>query len=60
MEIHRLRGLDFEDVCIPPEHIIGRVKSAYPGSKWQKKVDNMSYEQVIAVYLSLIRRGKLK
>ena len=36
------------------------VKSAYPGPNWKKKVDKMSDDQIIALYYSLVKRGKIK
>lgn len=38
----------------------GWVKSAYPSNTWKKKVDKMSDEQIVAVYYSLVQRGKIK
>lgn len=35
------------------------VKSAYPGDKWRKKVENMSDSQIVAVYYNLLRSGKI-
>ena len=39
--------------------MLGWVKSAYPSDTW-KKVDKMSDEQIVAVYYSLVQRGKIK
>ena len=36
------------------------VKSSYPSDTWRKKVDKMSDEQIIAVYYSLVKQGKIK
>lgn len=36
------------------------VKSAYPGLNWKVKVDKMSDSQIIALYYSLIKQGKIK
>ena len=36
------------------------VKSAYPGPNWKVKVDKMSDSQIIALYYSLIKQGKIK
>jgi hypothetical protein len=36
------------------------VKSAYPGPNWKTKVDKMSDEQIIALYFSLVKQGKIK
>ena len=36
------------------------VKSAYPGLNWKAKVDKMSDSQIIALYYSLIKQGKIK
>lgn len=36
------------------------VKSAYPGPGWKEKVDKMSDSQIIALYYSLIKQGKIK
>lgn len=35
------------------------VIDAYPSSKWKARVDRMSDNQVIALYHSLLREGKL-
>jgi len=36
------------------------VRSAYPGPNWKKKVDKMSDDQIIALYYSLVKQGKIK
>ena len=36
------------------------VKSAYPGAGWKAKVDKMTDEQIVAVYYSLVKQGKIK
>ena len=36
------------------------VLSAYPGEKWAQKVKNMSDGQILAVYQSLVKQGKIK
>ena len=36
------------------------VRSAYPGLNWKKKVDKMSDDQIIALYYSLVKQGKIK
>ena len=36
------------------------VKSAYPGLGWVARVENMSDAQIIALYYSLIKQGKIK
>ncbi len=36
-----------------------RVKVTYPGSHWKRKVNKMTDEQIIAIYYSLIRLGKI-
>ena len=36
------------------------VKSAYPGPNWKKKVDKMPDDQIIALYYSLVKQGKIK
>ena len=38
----------------------GWVKSAYNSDNWKKKVDRMSDEQIIAVYYSLVKQGRIK
>lgn len=38
----------------------GWVKSAYTSDSWKKKVDRMSDEQIIAIYYSLIKQGRIK
>lgn len=35
------------------------LKGAYPGEAWQKKVAKMPEGQVVAVYLSLKKQGKV-
>lgn len=35
------------------------VKSAYPGPKWAKRVDNMEDDQIVAVYMRLRIQGKI-
>ena len=35
------------------------VKSAYPGPNWKSKVNKMKDDQIIALYHSLIRLGKI-
>lgn len=36
------------------------VKSAYPGPNWMAKVDKMTDKQIVALYYSLIKQGKIK
>lgn len=36
------------------------VKSAYPGQKWKDKVDKMPDNQIIPLYYSLIKQGRIK
>ena len=36
------------------------VRSAYPGPNWKKKVDKMPDDQIIALYYSLVKQGKIK
>ena len=36
------------------------VRSAYPGPNWKKKVDKMSDDQIIALYYSLVKQGRIK
>ena len=36
------------------------VKSAYPGPNWKAKVDKMPDAQILALYKSLIKQGKIK
>lgn len=36
------------------------VVSAYPGPRWKDKVKKMTDEQIIALYFSLIKQGKIK
>lgn len=36
------------------------VKSAYPGPNWAKKVDKMTDEQVLAIYMRLVQTGKIR
>jgi hypothetical protein len=36
-----------------------RVKTAYPGPHWKRKVNKMTDEQIIAIYYNLIRLGKI-
>ena len=38
----------------------GWVKSAYTSKAWEAKVDRMADEQVIALYYSLVKRGKIR
>lgn len=35
------------------------LKKAYPNKRWAEKVDKMSAEQVVAVYLRLKSQGKV-
>lgn len=35
------------------------VKGAYKGDKWKQKVDNMTEEQVVAIYIRLKAQGKV-
>jgi hypothetical protein len=35
------------------------LKKAYPGTKWADRVDQMSDEQVVAVYIRLQQQKKL-
>ena len=37
-----------------------RVKKAYPGDNWKRKVDRMPDDQIIALYYSLVKQGKIK
>ncbi len=34
--------------------------SVYPGDRWRKKVKAMPSEQIVALYYSLVRQGKIK
>ena len=36
------------------------VKSAYPSPNWRAKVDKMPDSQILALYRSLIKQGKIK
>lgn len=36
------------------------VKSAYDGPAWKTKVNNMTDEQIVAVYFSLVKQGRIK
>lgn len=36
------------------------IKMAYPGPGWKAKVDKMTDDQIIALYFSLIKQGKIK
>jgi hypothetical protein len=36
------------------------LKRAYPSKQWAEKVDKMSAEQVIAVYMRLRAQGKIR
>jgi hypothetical protein len=36
-----------------------QLKKAYPSRKWADKVDDMSSEQVVAIYIRLKSQGKL-
>lgn len=36
------------------------VANAYSGEQWKKKVKQMSDSQIIALYHSLVARGKIK
>ena len=36
------------------------VKSAYPGDRWKNKVNKMPDNQIIPLYYSLIKQGKIK
>ena len=35
------------------------VEQAYPGQEWKKKVEKMTDEQIVALYLKLLRQGKI-
>jgi hypothetical protein len=35
------------------------VKGAYSGDKWKQKVDNMSDDQITAIYIRLKAQGKV-
>lgn len=35
------------------------IKAVYPGKKWAEKVDKMTEDQVVAVYLRLKQQGKI-
>lgn len=35
------------------------LKGAYPGTSWIRKVSQMSESQVVAIYLSLKKQGKV-
>lgn len=35
------------------------LRNVYPGAEWQKKVTDMSDEQVVAIYLRLKGQGKV-
>lgn len=41
-------------------HMRTWVKKAYSGQNWKKKVDNMPDSQILALYNSLVKRGKIK
>ena len=36
------------------------VKSAYPGEKWKSKVKTMPDDQIVPLYYSLIKQGRIK
>jgi len=36
-----------------------RVKAVYPSKKWARKVDRMSHDQLVAVYMHLKLQGKV-
>lgn len=36
------------------------IRSAYPHTKWQTRVDKMSNDQVYAVYMRLLRSGAIR
>lgn len=36
------------------------VMNAYSGEKWRQKVAKMTDEQVVAVYYSLLKQGKIR
>jgi len=36
------------------------VQHAYPGQKWKDKVKQMKDSQIIALYFSLVKQGKIK
>lgn len=37
-----------------------KIKRAYPSDNWEKKVDKMSDSQIIALYYSLIKQGRIR
>lgn len=36
------------------------IKSAYFGPRWRKKVDKMTDAQIIAIYYSLVKQGRIQ
>lgn len=36
------------------------LKKAYSGPRWQKMVDKMKDDQVMAIYYDMVKRGKIK
>ena len=49
-----------EESALTTVNMRGWVRSAYPGPNWKKKVDKMSDDQIIALYYSLVKQGKIK
>lgn len=37
-----------------------KVKEAYPGAEWKRKVNNMGENQIIALYYKFRNEGKIK
>ncbi len=37
-----------------------RIFEVYPGPAWKAKVQEMANDQIIALYYSLVKRGKIK
>lgn len=35
-----------------------KVRSAYPGYSWERRVDMMDNRQIFAIYMSMLRKGK--
>jgi hypothetical protein len=43
-----------------PQEVRANLSAAYPGKKWKLKVSMMSDLQALAIYLKLIKQGKIK
>jgi hypothetical protein len=41
------------------QQIRDALKSVYPGKKWAKRVDNMTDDQALAIYLNLKSQDKI-